>query len=111
MKVHTVCDETRERLLKVLGEMATAAIGIDVVAGRYHQIQRHSLVDCEHLLRSSDLVVLAGAEVPDDRESQGVLDRRTEDREWLCQGYAGDCGQCNRGLTSCDQAALLLAHF
>jgi hypothetical protein len=86
IELDSICYEIGKRLLEVFDEVATAAIGIDIVARGYDEIEGCTLVNCEHLLSRRDFIVIAGAKVSNDRESDCVFYRRTEDRSRLYDG-------------------------
>src|SRR5262249_5501608 len=81
VEVDVVFQNAVERLFEVPLKMTRAAVRIDVVTRRDHEVERTCLVRVEHLFGNASLLVAAGAPVSYQRKMQTILCRRSgEDR-------------------------------
>ena len=63
----------------MFSEIASAAVGINVVSSGYDEIQRRTLVGVEHLLRYCNLMAIARTPIADDGKPQCVFNWLAKD--------------------------------
>jgi hypothetical protein len=112
VKVHLVIYQLGEGLLELLAEIAPAAVRVDVVARREHEIEGGLRVRVDHRLRQPRLLVAAGPPVSDDGETDLAFDRLDpEYRRGLYQGARRGRGHGYDCLTPGNQIALIISHL
>src|SRR5258708_7380437 len=73
VKTHAILKQLRKGLLEVLREVTPVSVGVNVVAGGDHKIERRPIVSVEHLAGHAVGVISSSSPVTNHRKSDCAL--------------------------------------
>src|SRR5215813_8717424 len=75
VEAHRFLEQSCKRLLEMLGEVTSAAVGVDVIASSNCKIKWRTPVRLEHLFRNADLIAVTSSKIANHWETQQCLYR------------------------------------
>ena len=89
VEAHRLLEQSGKRLFKMSGEVTSAAVGVDVIAGSDCKIKWRTPVRLEHLFSNADLIAVTCSKIANHWKTQQCLHRSGAKSSPRCNRCSG----------------------